>query len=124
MDKLTFEKACKITGTDPNLLPGVEGLPQITAKRIIADYKLEIIAKATNTTKGKVWIADFNDMSQMIFTGWLQWVPSLGAFVFSGTFYTGTDTRLGARFWFKTRETAKRFTEQNIDLINDLHRVG
>jgi len=118
MKKLTFEAACKKTGNDPNKLPNVEGLPEIQAKRIIADHILSIIYKATN---GK-WKADFSYASQIKWTGWLRWVPSRSAFVCTDTFGTDTVTGLGARFWFETEQKAYEFTTQNIDLINDLHR--
>ncbi|MGZ3753606.1 MAG: hypothetical protein ACXVAY_01525 [Mucilaginibacter sp.] len=115
-----FEEACEITGNDVNQLPNVEGLPETQAKRITADHKLSIIAKATNIlAKFK---PDFNNSNQLKWTGWLVYNPSLGAFVYTNALYTYTGTRLGARFWFKDGNTTREFTEQNIDLINDLHR--
>lgn len=42
----SFEKACKAQGFDPKKLPGVSRLPKRHQKRIIADYKLTIIAEA------------------------------------------------------------------------------
>jgi hypothetical protein len=119
MKKTPFEAACKKIGISPDLLPGVEGLPEITAKRIIAGYKLEIIEKATNGE----WVPDFSNYSQYKYTGWLQWSPSLGALVFRLTVCTVTSAYLGARFWFEDRNTAEKFTKDNIDLINDLHRL-
>jgi hypothetical protein len=114
MKKTPFEIACKKMGINPTLLPGVEGLPEITAKRQIADYKLDIIADATgkriNELKG----------TSLKYTGWIEWVPSLRRFVCTCAGYAGTHTRLGARFWFADRDTATKFTQENIDLINDL----
>ena len=117
-----FEAACVITGDDPNVLPVVEHLHEVKAKRILAYYKLEIIHQATNTIDGKLWVADFSDDDQDKYTSWLEWVPSRSAFVFTGTGYARTNTDLGARFYFPDRDTARGFTEQHIDLINDLHR--
>ena len=112
-----FEKACKKSGIDPNLLPGVTGLPEADAKHIIASYKLRIIHKAAIGT----WVPDFNNYNQLKYTGWLVWSASAGGFVYTYTIYTDTNTYLGARFWFETRDAAKKFTMENIDLINDLH---
>jgi hypothetical protein len=75
----SFEAACNVTGTDPKFLPNIEGLSDITAKRHIADYKLEILHKAT---VGK-WKADFANASQWKYTPWLKFSPSLGAFVYA-----------------------------------------
>jgi hypothetical protein len=116
----SFEAACNVTGTDPKFLPNIEGLSDITAKRHIADYKLEILHKAT---VGK-WKADFANASQWKYTPWLKFSPSLGAFVCSNTYFTITYTCLGARFWFPEYETAAEFGSKYIDLINDLHRIA
>jgi hypothetical protein len=109
-----FETACKKSGINPTLLPGVEGLPELTAKQITAGYKLGVIADATGkrvafSTPG------------LKYTGWLEWSVSRSAFVCTCTFYSHAGAGLGARFWFSDRNTAEKFTEENIDLINDLH---
>jgi len=115
MKKTPFEIACKKMGINPTLLPGVEGLPEIIAKRQIADYKLDIIADATGKR------VDFST-STMKYTGWIEYIPSLRRFVYAGTVCAHTITSLGARFWFSDRNTAIKFTKDNIDLINDLHQ--
>lgn len=97
-----FEKACKKTGDDPNILPGVEGLSEIAAKRTIAGYKLEIIERATNGT----WQPDFNDPNQLKYTGWMNWSPSLSRFVYTNTNYTNTNTNLSAQFAYKIMSSA------------------
>ncbi|QTE36006.1 hypothetical protein J3L18_23115 [Mucilaginibacter gossypii] len=114
----TFEAACKITGTDPNFLPNTAGLSEVMAKRHIADYKLEIIHQATVGD----WKPDWSNWNK--YTPWLVWSPSLGAFVCSLSYITGTLTHLGARFWFPDHESAKSFGMMHIDLINDLHRAA
>ena len=114
MKKTPFEIACKKMGINPTLLPGVEGLPEVTAKRQIADYKLDIIADATGKRVEEL------SGSNLKYTGWLEYVPSLRRFVSSDTTYTYAATGLGARFWFSDRNTATKFTQENIDLINDL----
>ena len=43
---LDFESACKITGNDPGKLPIVKEIPPKHRNRIVADYKLSIIAEA------------------------------------------------------------------------------
>jgi hypothetical protein len=119
MKKVTsFEHACEILGIDPSLLPGVTGLPENIANSIIAGYKLRIIEQATNGD----WKADFSNWDQDKYTPWLEYSPSLGAFVYSCSFSTVADTSLGARFWFETRDAARYFGQQHIELINQLHQ--
>jgi hypothetical protein len=115
----SFEAACEITGTDPKFLPNTDGLSEVTAKRHIADYKLEILHKATVGD----WKADFSNRNQDKWTPWLVWVPSLGAFVYSFSSITFSFTFLGARFWFPEHGISKAFGIKYIDLINDLHRI-
>lgn len=116
MKETPFESACKKMGINPELLPGVEGMPELTAKRIIAEYKLDIIANATGKR-----VSDFSK-STLKYTGWLQWSASVGGFVCSYSLYSYTHSLLGARFYFSDGNTAREFTQDNIDLINDLHR--
>jgi len=114
----SFDHACEITGTDPNVLPNVTGLPEITGKALIAFYKLVIIQKATNGN----WKADYSKSSQWKYYPWFEWVPSRSAFVFTFTSYTNTDPDLGSRFCFETRDTARYIGEQFADLYNDIMR--
>jgi len=111
----TFEQACKVTGDDPNKLPDVSGLSEAMGKAVIALIKLETIRKAIN---GK-WIEDYSNSSQWKYFPWLVWVPSRSAFVCTNALYSYTSTYLGSRFCFETRDTARYFGEQFIDLIND-----
>lgn len=112
-----YEKACEIIGHDPNNLPDVSMLSEQLGKGVVALVKLKRLEKATNGE----WVADFNNRNQLKHTGWLDWSPSRGAFVFTCTFYPYTATLLGTRFWFEDDNTARYFTKQHIDLINDLH---
>ena len=122
MNKITFEKACEMTGKDALLLPGVEGLTEIASKRLIAGYKLDTIEEAINL-KDK-FVPDFDNYNQLKYTGWLVWSASAGGFVYTRTHCTVTHTSLGARFWFKDGNTARKFFEDNTELVNDLHRRG
>ena len=118
----SFEAACAITGDNQNV-----EFPDFLSKATIAGHKLEIIHKATNTIDGKLWEPDFSDYSQAKYTGWIEKlahrsaVPSRSAFVYTYTCCSDSYTLLGARFWFPDRATARKFTEQHIDLINELH---
>lgn len=55
---LGFSEACKITGDDPKKLPIVTGISKRHKKKIIADYKLTIIAQALRDNKDVSYISD------------------------------------------------------------------
>jgi hypothetical protein len=114
----SFEHACEILAIAQTILPGVTGLPENIANSIVAGYKLRIIEQATNGD----WKPDFSNWDQDKYTAWLEYSPSLGAFVCSLTCITDTYTILGARFWFETRDAARDFAQQHIELINQLHQ--
>lgn len=58
---LSFEAACKVTGDDPKKLPIVKYIAKRHQKRIIADYKLSIIAEGIRGNKK----LDYNDTSTL-----------------------------------------------------------
>jgi hypothetical protein len=116
MKKSNFEKACAELGI-ATTLPGVEGLPEADAKSIIAFYKLNKIADATGKRA-----TDFSD-GKLKYTAWLTYSPASGCFVLGITDYTSTLTCLGARFWFTDRTTARKFFEENAELVNELHQA-
>ena len=57
---LTFESACKAVGVSPKKLPGVSHLPVRHRKRLVADYKLTIVAEALRGGKK----ANYNDSGE------------------------------------------------------------
>jgi hypothetical protein len=115
----SFKQACEITGTDPNFLPNVVGLSEVTGKAIIAFYKLGIIQKAANGD----WKPDYSKSSQWKYYPWFEWVPSRSVFDCACTTYTLTYTDLSSRFCFETRDTARHIGEQFADLYNDIMRA-
>lgn len=123
----TYEAGCKITGDNPTNLPDVSMLSEKLGKHVIATIKLNVLERAQNKgcmPDGSDFVPDFSSYSQAKYTPWLDWVPSLGRFVSARTSCTLTVTDLGARFWFADRETARKFAEAHIDLINDLMAPG
>jgi hypothetical protein len=118
MEQTNFEKACAKLNISP-AIPAMEGLQPSAAKRMIAEYQLDIIEQATNNG----WKADFGNYLQKKWTCFMNWSPPSGCFVLDGTAYADTITNLGARFWFKDSESARRFYEENAALINELHSL-
>jgi hypothetical protein len=111
----TFEAACKTLGIEATL-PQVTGVSEAQVRRFLAEYQLDIIHQAT---PGAVPITELAN-NKLKYTGWLWFNPSRGAFDCSLTNFTYTYTILGARFWFADPNTAREFTKENIDLINDM----
>lgn len=98
----SFEDACQFLGIDPKHLPVVDNLPEKDQKAIVAFYKLTIIIRALNEGWEPNWknwneYKYFND-----FYG-----RSASGFVCSGTGYALTDTDIGSRLCFKSRELAE-----------------
>jgi hypothetical protein len=109
----SFEHACEITGADPNIQ-----FPAGVSNQTIAGHKLEVAYKASVGD----FKPDFSNPNQWKYTPWLYYNPSLGAFVCSHPVSTRSNTNLGARFWFATRDAAIEFGNQHIELINQLHQ--
>jgi hypothetical protein len=119
----TYEEGCKITGDSPENLPDISKLPVALGKHVLATIKLNTLERAQNKgamPDGSDFVPDFGDDDQYKYTPWLEWVPTLGRFVFTCAYCTRTDTHLGARFWFVDQQTAKAFFETHEALINDL----
>jgi len=119
----SYTDVCSAAGIDP-----VASLPfpyPKTKKHVSSNgnFKLQIIFDEFNRKEdGSIWEPDYTD-NEAKYYAWFEWSPSLGALVFRLTVCTVTSAYLGARFWFEDRNTAEKFTKNNIDLINDLHRL-
>ncbi|TMI67947.1 MAG: hypothetical protein E6H09_23505 [Bacteroidetes bacterium] len=119
---LTFESACKAVGVSPKKLPGVSHLPVRHRKRLVADYKLTIVAEALRGGKK----ANYND------SGEFKYFPvfrvkasekkpsgfglSCGDYVF---WYS--DSFVGVRLCFPTWDQAKFFGMHFLKLHTDHH---
>ncbi len=125
MKKTTFksyEVACKFLKRNPKNMPIVNKLEEKYKKRQIADFKLEILAEATNKKNG--FTPDYEDSNKE------KWFPvlihngkkgKLAAFRFycADYFWTAADSTGGSRLVFSSSEEAKSFCENNLKLYND-----
>lgn len=118
----SFEQACKVLGLSPSNLPKVGNLPVRHRKRIIADFKLTIIAEAL---KGG-WVANYSDTSQAKYYALFrvnadQKRPSGFGLSFGDFDYWFTYSRVGVRLVFPTWAMAEYFGKQFIKLHVDHH---
>ena len=90
--------------------------------KINAYTKLLIIATAWNKIDG--FVAYWENTSQYKYFPWFEYSSDAAGFVCSNTLRTATfaSANYGSRLCFMTRERAKQFGEQFIDLWNDLLR--
>lgn len=97
----TFEDACKATNT-PEQLPDMSSFPEEEREAILNYYKMRIIAKALNGD----WKPNWSNWDER---KWFPWFDLESGFAFSSTDYrcTITNTRVGSRLVFKTRELAE-----------------
>lgn len=119
----SFEEACKAQGLDPKkVLPDVSAMPEQDQKAIIALAKMCIIQRSLNGD----WKADWSDGSQPKFYPWFDVNPDDNGPSGFGLSYYCYDyayscSSLGARLYYKDRETAKyagtQFTELYADMI-------
>ena len=93
-------------------------------RKINAYAKLITIATAWNKIDG--FVPDWEYTNQYKYFPWFEYSRDAAGFVFADADYMSTyadaDAHFGSRLCFKTRERAKQFGEQFIDLWNDLLR--
>lgn len=93
-------------------------------KKVEAYTKLQTIATAWNEIDR--FVPDWEYTSQYKYFPWFEYSRDAAGFVFADADYMSTyadaDAHFGSRLCFKTRERAKQFGEQFIDLWNDLLR--
>ena len=119
---LSFEDACKVTGDDPARLPAVIGIPLKHQKRLMADYKLSIIADALRNNKPP----DYNNLDEDKYFALFsveanKKKPSGFGLSFSDYVYWYTASGVGVRLCFPTRELTIFFGKHFIDLHKDHH---
>ena len=103
----TFEAACAALGIKTTL-PVVKGLPEKHQEAIIAHYKLVTITEALN----EGWQPNWNDSDQWKYSPWFSVKASSKNTAGSGLSfhvadYWDTDTGVGSRLCFKSRELAE-----------------
>lgn len=118
----SFEDACKATKTDPKKLPIVSKLPRRHQKRIIADYKLSVIADALRQEK----TANYNDPGEYKYFCWFKVKadakrPSGFGLSVGGSDHWSAYSPVVVRLCFPTRDMAIYFGKQFIKLHVDHH---
>jgi hypothetical protein len=119
---LSFKAACKVTGDDPSKLPIVKGIAKRHRKRIIADYKISIIAEALRTNK-KV---DYSDSSRWKYHAVFHVKADKARPSGFGLSYFDYDcwvanSSVGVRHCFPTRDQAIFFGKHFLKLHVDHH---
>jgi hypothetical protein len=116
----TFEDACKVEGLDPEkVLPAFSNYPSKDQKSMLAHAKLVIIVRAANrlANGGDEWIPDFDNRDERKYEIWFE--KGSSGFRFDVYVNWTTDSRVGSRLCFKSRELAKYIANQFEDLYND-----
>jgi hypothetical protein len=113
-DIKTFEDACKVLALNPkNVVPDFSLFYESDRQAMIDHAKLVIIAKAINGE----WVPDWKDWNQYKYYPWFEMGSSSGV-GFSCDVCGGwdTDSDVGSRLCFETREQAKYAGKQFEDL--------
>ena len=116
----SFEDACKVLDITPSV-PVVTGIPEKYQKPLIANYQLMVIAEALN----EGWTPDWSNGE------WDKWHPwfdmddssSAGRFSFNGPDYLDSDSYVGSRLCFKSKDLATYAGTQFLDIYKDFFTV-
>lgn len=119
----TFEDACKALSI-PTTLPQVDALPEKHRKAIVANYQLYVIAQALN----EGWEPNWNDFSERKYYPWFDMETYGDAPVGSGFSFLGydcdyTNTFVGSRLCFKSRELAEYAGKQFESIYKDVYLI-
>lgn len=116
----TFEEACAALKLDPSVLPDVSMLPEKHQKSVTAFYKLTIIAEAMN----EGWQPNWKNDNEWKYFPWFDMNPEEDESGLGLSYYdyvsTASDSSVGSRLCFRTRELARQAGEQFIELYRDL----
>lgn len=106
----TFEDACQVLSLDPiTIIPDFSLFPESDRQAMIDHAKLIIIAKAINGN----WVLDWNNWDQYKYYPWFDMGSSSGVGFSCGVdVYWCTDSIVGSRLCFETREQAKYVGKQ------------
>jgi hypothetical protein len=109
----TFDDACKVLNLDASIIPDFSLFPESDRQPMIDHAKLVIIAKAINGD----WIPDWKDWNQYKYYPWFEMGSSSGVGFSDGDCGSWrTDSDVGSRLCFETREKAKYAGKQFEDL--------
>ncbi|MGQ0738262.1 MAG: hypothetical protein ACT4OJ_04310 [Bacteroidota bacterium] len=121
VEVLTLEQAFKLRKLDPNKLPVVSGIAKEHKKRIVADYKLTVIAEAMRGGK-TVKYTDNNWKYHPVFEVEADSkVPSGFGLACSNCDYWCSNSLVGVRLCFPNRDMAIFFGKHFLQLHKDHH---
>ncbi|MFA6087439.1 hypothetical protein [Mucilaginibacter sp.] len=112
----TFEAAAVSQNIDPNVLPGITGLPEGMSKAIIAAYKLFVINQAA-------WACVVIDWDNYEQRKYYPWFDLQSGFSFDVCDYAYSYSNVGSRLCYPTREIAEYVGKTHIELYKDLMAI-
>ena len=116
----TFEDACALLKYDSNnVIPDLSLFPEKDRSALEAHCKLVIIADALNRLEndGDEWFPDWSNYNEYKYTPWFDMDPSSASgFAFGGYDDWYSDSNVGSRLCYKTRELAEYAGKQFEDL--------
>lgn len=115
----SYEAATRYLGYQADVKTKITGINPKHIKALIALNALFTIADAWN--KADDFVPDYSNRNQYKYFPWFEYNDDTAGFVYANTAYAATYAyaSIGSRLCFKTRERAKQFGNQFIDLWND-----
>jgi hypothetical protein len=118
----TFEDACKVEKLDPKkVLPDFKAYPATDRKAMVAHAKLVIIARALNrlANNGKQYKPDWNNNQWDKYYPWFRMDGGSSGFRSHDYAYWHSDSTVGSRLCFISREVADYAGKQFIKLYKE-----
>ena len=116
----TFEAACKAKGLSPeNCIPDVSTYPAEHQKAVVAAAKLFIVVDVLNDG----WKPNWNNDDEYKYYLWFDMEKSKSnpsGFRLDYVDFNYTDSHVGSRLCFKSREVAEHAAKHFISLFKDL----
>lgn len=115
----SYEAATRYLGYQADVKTKITGINLKHIKALIALNALFTIADAWN--KADDFVPDFSNRNQYKYFPWFEYNDDTAGFFYAYTYNATTHAfaNFGSRLCFKTRERAKQFGNQFIDLWND-----
>lgn len=125
----TFEAACELLGYDAKeVLPVVTKMPEALAKATTAATKLFVLSEAAWKAENKV--IDWNNDDQYKYYPWWDMeaygdqVGSVPGFSYRDYGYDRSDSGVGSRLVFPSRDVVKYVAKQHYQLYHDMMVIG
>lgn len=121
MDRVkSYEDACAVKGSTPLTIDDFRQFPEEQREYLFAVHKDDVINEVLN----EEWVPDWSDDDQYKYYPYFYWDEKAAGgsgFSYYDFSYGRSDSHVGSRHVYKSRELAEYAGKQFIDIYNKLH---